>query len=294
MMIRMSAVYFLAGVALGIYMAATHDHSQMPAHAHILLLGWLSLAVGGILYKLWPEAAVTRLAKAHFALYAAGVPIMMGALIALMSGVPKAEPFTAFGAALVGLGVLSFALNVLINFRASPARTLACIVLLTISCGAGLPKAAAASKSCAPQSDSQHAGNPGRAAKERPERCRPHRGLGLHGELGLAGLVPAGGPRPNGKLLCPRFVALHGRNQVLDGVTFHNLHRAPDIHQRAAAGLEMFGGPIGAFAVHRDFEYPEAPGAQLFDLRLRVALYAFQQINQSAHASLPKVQTRSG
>lgn len=103
-------------------MAGTSNYTQMPVHAHINLLGWLSLAVAGILYRLWPEAAATRLAKAHFALYNAGFPIMTIALVLFLQGVAKAEPFVALGAVLLGAGVVAFTLNVLVNFRSQPIR----------------------------------------------------------------------------------------------------------------------------------------------------------------------------
>jgi hypothetical protein len=119
-MIRFAAVYFIVGIALGIYMASTGNYTLMPVHAHVNLLGWLSLAVAAVLYRLWPEAAATRLAKAHFALYNAGFPIMTIALVLFLRGVSKAEPFVALGAVLLGAGVLSFTLNVLINFRSQP------------------------------------------------------------------------------------------------------------------------------------------------------------------------------
>jgi hypothetical protein len=121
-MIRFAAVYFIVGIALGIYMASTGNHTLMPVHAHVNPLGWLSLAVAAILYRLWPEAAATRLAKAHFVLYNAGFPIMTIALVLFLQGVSKAEPFVALGAVLLGAGVLSFTLNVLINFRSQPIR----------------------------------------------------------------------------------------------------------------------------------------------------------------------------
>jgi hypothetical protein len=35
--------------------AAAHDHSIMPAHAHLNLLGWVSLFLFGIFYKLIPD-----------------------------------------------------------------------------------------------------------------------------------------------------------------------------------------------------------------------------------------------
>jgi hypothetical protein len=37
-----------------------------PVHAHLLLLGWASLALAGIIYHLYPAAGTTRLARIHF------------------------------------------------------------------------------------------------------------------------------------------------------------------------------------------------------------------------------------
>lgn len=31
--------YAIAGMALGIHMAASHNHAQMPTHAHIMVAG---------------------------------------------------------------------------------------------------------------------------------------------------------------------------------------------------------------------------------------------------------------
>jgi cbb3-type cytochrome oxidase subunit 1 len=39
-----------------------------PVHAHLNLLGWASLALFGIVYRLYPELAARRLAAVHFAL----------------------------------------------------------------------------------------------------------------------------------------------------------------------------------------------------------------------------------
>jgi hypothetical protein len=122
-MIRFAAVYFVVGIALGIYMASTSNYTLVPVHAHVNLLGWLSLAVAGILYRLWPEAAATRLAKAHFVLYNAGIPIMSVALFLRLQGVAKTERFLALGAVLLCAGVLSFALNVLINLSGGGSRS---------------------------------------------------------------------------------------------------------------------------------------------------------------------------
>ncbi len=43
-----SVLYLIAGVSLGLFMAASHDHSMFPVHAHLNLLGWVSLGLLGM------------------------------------------------------------------------------------------------------------------------------------------------------------------------------------------------------------------------------------------------------
>ena len=38
----------VTGMAMGIVMAASHDHSLALAHAHLNLLGWVSMALYGL------------------------------------------------------------------------------------------------------------------------------------------------------------------------------------------------------------------------------------------------------
>jgi hypothetical protein len=112
-LIRLAAIYFMIGVALGIYMASTHNYQQIPLHAHINLLGWLSLGLIGVLYRIYPNAAQTWLAKAHFVLHNIGLPIMSVGLFFLMSGNSRIEPVVSIGATLVMLGVLCVGINLL-------------------------------------------------------------------------------------------------------------------------------------------------------------------------------------
>ena len=37
-------VYAILGMILGLVMGITHDHTQMPTHAHILVVGWVAIA----------------------------------------------------------------------------------------------------------------------------------------------------------------------------------------------------------------------------------------------------------
>ena len=44
------------GMAMGIVMAVGHDFTLAPAHAHLNLLGWVSLSLYGLFYRAYPDA----------------------------------------------------------------------------------------------------------------------------------------------------------------------------------------------------------------------------------------------
>jgi len=53
----------IVGMTIGIAMAASGDHSVFPAHAHLNLLGWVSLFLIGGFYRLHPALDVSRIAR---------------------------------------------------------------------------------------------------------------------------------------------------------------------------------------------------------------------------------------
>lgn len=55
----------IVGMGWGIMMAISQDHSTMPAHAHLNLLGWVSLFLMGVFYRLHPDLDLSRLAVAQ-------------------------------------------------------------------------------------------------------------------------------------------------------------------------------------------------------------------------------------
>lgn len=75
--IRISVIYFVAGVLLGMYMSMGHAHELESVHAHVNLLGWASFALAGLIYVLFPEAGESLLSKIQFWTYSLGLPIMM-------------------------------------------------------------------------------------------------------------------------------------------------------------------------------------------------------------------------
>ena len=64
--IVVGAVLALLGMAWGIQMAITQDHTLAPGHAHNNLIGFVTMVIYGVYYKLVPAAAQTRLALVHF------------------------------------------------------------------------------------------------------------------------------------------------------------------------------------------------------------------------------------
>lgn len=91
----LAIVYALCGMALGLFMSISQDHSQMPVHAHTMVAGWLMSAVFGFFYHLFPVARDKLLAKIHFWLTAiSGIGLLVG-LFFLLGGNAAIEPLVA-------------------------------------------------------------------------------------------------------------------------------------------------------------------------------------------------------
>ena len=91
----LAIVYAVCGMALGLSMAISHDHSQMPVHAHSMVAGWLMSAVFAFFYHLFPWAGESRLAKMHFWLTAVSGIALLVSLFVLLTGNEAVEPVTA-------------------------------------------------------------------------------------------------------------------------------------------------------------------------------------------------------
>jgi hypothetical protein len=115
-----SAILFLlAGIGVGLHMAASQDHSAVAAHAHTNLLGWVTSALFGIYYALNPQKAVGWLPWLQYGLYTAGLLTMLPALYLLYTGMPEIEPLVAAGSMAVAAGVLLFAIVLFMPARRS-------------------------------------------------------------------------------------------------------------------------------------------------------------------------------
>jgi cbb3-type cytochrome oxidase subunit 1 len=91
----LAIIYAICGMILGLAMAISHDHSQMPVHAHAMVAGWLMSAVFAFFYHLFPAANASRLAPVHFWLTAISGIALLVSLFFLLGGNPAIEPMTA-------------------------------------------------------------------------------------------------------------------------------------------------------------------------------------------------------
>jgi hypothetical protein len=112
-----AVAFALLGVLGGIYMAASHDHAAAPAHAHLLLLGWVSMAIFGFFYRLVPHAA-GRLAVAQWWLMAIAVPVMAVGITVIRYGDPGlGEPLASASSVAVLAAMVLFAINLVRGLR---------------------------------------------------------------------------------------------------------------------------------------------------------------------------------
>ena len=118
--LKIAVVYLFVGALLGGFMGFTQQFSLAPVHAHLLLLGWASFALVGLVYHFYPAASATRLAVIHFWLHNLGLPAFMVSLWMLLTGHESAGPFVGISALVVIIALGALAMNVLMN--AKPAH----------------------------------------------------------------------------------------------------------------------------------------------------------------------------
>ncbi len=120
--LKIAVIYLFLGALLGGYMGATENYAMAPVHAHVALLGWASLALAGVIYHLYPNAALTLLARIHFWLHNIGLPFFMVGLGVVLTGHPAAIPVVSISASAVIVGLAAFTANVLMNIKTATVR----------------------------------------------------------------------------------------------------------------------------------------------------------------------------
>ncbi|WP_417525872.1 hypothetical protein [Marinovum sp.] len=96
----------LIGMSWGIQMSASGDHTLSPAHAHLNLLGWVSMAIFGFYYHLVPGADEGVLPKAHFAASVGGLVLIVPGIVLAIT--ERGETLAKIGSVLTVLGAVLF------------------------------------------------------------------------------------------------------------------------------------------------------------------------------------------
>lgn len=91
------------GMIWGLAMAISGNHTTFSAHAHLNLLGWVSLFLIGLFYRLHPALDAAGKAKGQALIWIASTLIMAAGVALIYGGNPAlGEPLAGIG----GIGML--------------------------------------------------------------------------------------------------------------------------------------------------------------------------------------------
>ncbi|HET7083359.1 MAG TPA: hypothetical protein VFI23_01205 [Rhizomicrobium sp.] len=109
----LGVVYLFMGMMWGMHMGESEDFTMMPAHAHLNLLGWVTMAIYGTFYALTHASLKPKLAWTNFALATIGVAVMIPSLaLYLPAHDAKYIPGIIAGEVATVLSLLVFAVSV--------------------------------------------------------------------------------------------------------------------------------------------------------------------------------------
>lgn len=111
---RTSVILAQVAAGLALWMTATHDYRALPGEVVLYGLGWVSFMVYGLYHRII-AAAVSGLARLHYAVALIGVIVHAMGIIGTEWGNPFFDPFRIIGAFIVAAGFVLFAVIV---FRA--------------------------------------------------------------------------------------------------------------------------------------------------------------------------------
>tara|TARA_R110000737_G_scaffold95944_2_gene130012 strand:+ start:1041 stop:1418 length:378 start_codon:yes stop_codon:yes gene_type:complete len=105
----------VVGMAWGIHMSASGDHTLSPGHAHLNLIGWVSMAIFGIYYHVNPKASYGLLPKVHLGLALLGVVTIVPGIVMAINA--TGEALAKIGSVLSILSMILFLIIVLTKGR---------------------------------------------------------------------------------------------------------------------------------------------------------------------------------
>ena len=103
-----AVLFVIVGMIWGIQMAISEDHSAFPAHAHLNLLGWVSLFLFGIYYRLHPALDRSRAALAQVWIWCLATIVLAVGVGLVHTGHMIGDPIAAIGSLLILADMVMF------------------------------------------------------------------------------------------------------------------------------------------------------------------------------------------
>lgn len=120
-----AVLMMIAGMAWGIFMAMSQDHSTMPAHAHLNLLGFVSLFLFGLYYRLHPAIDRSRLAFWQALVWIVATPVLILGVALIHTGRMVGDPIAAISSLVLFADILLFGWLVMRGGREAEGRFMA-------------------------------------------------------------------------------------------------------------------------------------------------------------------------
>ena len=101
--------YAIAGLALGLFMAASKNHGQLVTHAHIMLIGFVVSFIYALCHKLWLNNSSSKLATVQYYVHMAGTLVVVVGLFLLYGqfvALETIDPVLALGSIMVFVGMV--------------------------------------------------------------------------------------------------------------------------------------------------------------------------------------------
>ncbi|AOV06284.1 hypothetical protein [Sporosarcina ureilytica] len=116
-LIRFSAIFGLIGTVLGSHMAGAGSYAFRPIHAHILLVGWLSMFAWGIFYKAYRVRATKLVNVQGWTAIIGSIGLTVGMWLQFLKPFNVNEVFSLIFYIVGGtILLISFALFVIVTF----------------------------------------------------------------------------------------------------------------------------------------------------------------------------------
>lgn len=122
MYLIIAMLYAIVGMTLGIFMAATQDHTQHVTHAHILLVGFVVSFIYAVIIRLWLTGPIGMMAKVQFGLHQLAAIVMVIGLFLLYGNIMPMETVEPFLASASVTGLVALILMLVLVLKSGGQR----------------------------------------------------------------------------------------------------------------------------------------------------------------------------